>query len=85
MCCDSPYSAPLIQTRLVYQYKCLSHLHYQNCLTTAIPLPHAVNMSCHCCHGNTVTDGEEEERITKLRDKMIKNMELCQGRINELS
>lgn len=29
-------------------------------------------------------DGEEEERITKLRDKMIKNMELCQGRINEL-
>ena len=34
----------------------------------------------------TVTiDGEEEDKIAKLRDQMINNMELCRGRISDLS
>ena len=32
-----------------------------------------------------VIDGEEEDKIAKLRDRMIKNMELCRGRISDLS
>ena len=38
----------------------------------------------YCCHGDCVTDGEEDDKIATLRDKMIKNMELCRGRIAEL-
>jgi len=32
-----------------------------------------------------ITDKEEDAKIEKLRDKMIKNIELCQGRITILS
>ena len=38
----------------------------------------------YCCHGDCVTDGEEDDKIATLRDKMIKNMELCRGRIADL-
>ena len=53
----------------------LLNYQYQLCDVLFIPVARVI----------IVIDAKEDDKIANLRDRMIKNMELCRGRISDLS